>query len=409
MNQKNRPFKMSSRPRLLKKQSSLAILVELERETCESASRPPSEADPDQVREEDLEMHVDEEVEDLEAGELPPGEDDLLDEKGDGDSEGGDTDAAVSSEDENDISVSLASSKKSLSASARGGQTRSRVEEEEIAPPLRMSRRLMSMKRRGKVVPLADLTEEFEFYAGDVLTVRGEEGDFYVCRVLEDVPESSTSFGVAWFNRVDDNLYEVSFDDVCYMDSVITRVALSEVQPEKYSISKPHIKQTKKLLKEALAAERGEEEVSQDEGDDDDDDELGDEDEEEAEDEPPAKRTRSGSRSSSTSSPAKRGKRGQKKGAATPAKGPGRKRKAAEPKEKKERKKKALVAKKDKPRRAGVLIPNENIKLLEKDPTFETSEDIPLMPVKWAIKAVLVNDMEMLKSAIENRQEVYTV
>ena len=37
------------------------------------------------------------------------------------------------------------------------------------------------------------------------------------------------------------------------------------------------------------------------------------------------------------------------------------------------------------------------------------SEDIPLMPVKWAIKAVLVNDMEMLKSAIENRQEVYTV
>ena len=31
------------------------------------------------------------------------------------------------------------------------------------------------------------------------------------------------------------------------------------------------------------------------------------------------------------------------------------------------------------------------------------------MPVKWAIKAVLVNDMEMLKSAIENRQEVFTV
>ena len=225
MNQKNRLFKMSSRPRLLKKQSSLAILVELERETCESASRPPSEADPDQVREEDLEIPVDEEVEDLDGGELPPGEDDLLDEKGDGDSEGGDTDAAVSSEDENDISVSLASSKKSLSASARGGQTRASVEEEEIAPPLRMSRRLMSMKRRGKVVPLADLTEDFEFCAGDVLTVRGEEGDFYVCRVLEDVPESATSFGVAWFNRVDDNLYEVSYvsrinftnvSDYCY-------------------------------------------------------------------------------------------------------------------------------------------------------------------------------------------------
>ena len=45
------------------------------------------------------------------------------------------------------------------------------------------------------------------------------------------------------------------------MDSVITRVTLSEVEPEKFAISKPHIKQTKKLLKEALVAERGEEDV----------------------------------------------------------------------------------------------------------------------------------------------------
>ena len=31
------------------------------------------------------------------------------------------------------------------------------------------------------------------------------------------------------------------------------------------------------------------------------------------------------------------------------------------------------------------------------------------MPVKWAIKAVILNDMEMLKNAIENREEVFTV
>lgn len=37
------------------------------------------------------------------------------------------------------------------------------------------------------------------------------------------------------------------------------------------------------------------------------------------------------------------------------------------------------------------------------------SEDLSLMPVKWAIKAVILNDMEMLKNAIENREEVYTV
>ena len=31
------------------------------------------------------------------------------------------------------------------------------------------------------------------------------------------------------------------------------------------------------------------------------------------------------------------------------------------------------------------------------------------MPVKWAIKAVVLNDMEMLKDAIANREKVYTV
>ena len=206
---------MSNRPRLLKKQSSLAILVEQERETCQSASRPPSEIDPDQ-EEDTLVVNVDEDVGELEEipaqEKLLPDEDALSGENEDGDSEGGDTDAAVSSEDENEpLAVSLAPKNKSLSASARSGQARvSFTNADEIAPPLRMSRRLMSMKRRGKLVPLADLTEEFEFYAGDVLTVRGEEGDFFVCRVLEDVPESASSFGVAWFNRLEDNLYEVS-------------------------------------------------------------------------------------------------------------------------------------------------------------------------------------------------------
>ena len=50
------------------------------------------------------------------------------------------------------------------------------------------------------------------------------------------------------------------------MDSVITRVTLSDVGVVKFAICKPHIKQTKKLLKEALVAERGEEDVLLDEG-----------------------------------------------------------------------------------------------------------------------------------------------
>ena len=203
---------MSMRTRLLKRQSSLAILVEQERETCESTSRPPSEID--QGTEDDP-REIEENVEDV----LEPGESNIADdeglpeEKGATDDEGGDTDVPVSSEDENEpIAVSLAPAlyKKSFSAYVREGKARA----VEVDPPVRLSRRLMSMKRRGKALPMVDLTEEFEFYAGDFLTVRGEENDFYVCRVLEDVPESASSFNVAWFNRVDDNVYEVRLNNV---------------------------------------------------------------------------------------------------------------------------------------------------------------------------------------------------
>ena len=225
-------FKMSLRNRLLKRQSSLAILVEQERETCESTSRPPSE--------------IDQGTEDLddarEIEEIPaPGESNIEDDgilpedKGDLDDEGGDTDVPVSSEDENEpLAVSLASplNKKTFSVYVREGQARAAEED----PPIRLSRRLMSIKRRGKALPMIDLTEEFEFNAGDFLTVRGEDNDFYVCRVLEDVPESASSFSVAWFNRVDDNVYEVRleqcfryfFQEVCecFVYNFILRLTL---------------------------------------------------------------------------------------------------------------------------------------------------------------------------------------
>ena len=199
---------MSLRTRLLRKQSSLAILVEQERETCESTSRPASEADPteDDLREmdEDLEEVAPEELSNL------PDEEAFLADKGDNDSEGGDTDVPLSSEDENEpveVSVGPAMTKRSFSVFVREGQARAI----EVDPPVRLSRRLMSMKRRGVLYAPVELTDEFEFYAGDFLTIRGEEDDFYVCRVLDDVLESATNFNVAWFNRVDENVYEVRF------------------------------------------------------------------------------------------------------------------------------------------------------------------------------------------------------
>lgn len=196
---------MSLRTRLLRKQSSLAILVEKERETCESASRPASEADQSEDDPRDMDDDLEENIAPEELSNLPD-EEAFPDDKGGNDSEGGDTDVPLSSEDENEPEVSVAAmNKRSFSSFVREGQARATEED----PPVRLSRRLMSMKRRGVLHTPVELTEEFEFYAGDFLTVRGEEDDFYVCRVLEDVLESAGSFNVAWFNRVDQNVYEV--------------------------------------------------------------------------------------------------------------------------------------------------------------------------------------------------------
>ena len=62
-------------------------------------------------------------------------------------------------------------------------------------------------------------------------------------------------------NLIGESILQVSFDDVCHMDSVITRVAMSEFEPERFAISRQHIKQTRKLLREALAAEHGDEDI----------------------------------------------------------------------------------------------------------------------------------------------------
>ena len=67
------------------------------------------------------------------------------------------------------------------------------------------------MKRRGKPMLKKFKSEKFLYFANDCLAVRGEENSFYLCRVLDDAPDSSESFAIAWFDRVDSEkqLYKV--------------------------------------------------------------------------------------------------------------------------------------------------------------------------------------------------------
>ncbi|XP_048584119.1 poly [ADP-ribose] polymerase tankyrase isoform X2 [Nematostella vectensis] len=359
-------------PGLTRKLSSLAVLVDQERQNS-SSRRGTADEEPQQTKAQLSESPVTNAVQ-------IHGDSKENEEGGGTDIEGGDTDTDVENEPE---IPSMPSPMRKTASMDHLGKTLPR-----------MSRRLMSMKRRGRLQPMVEVQEEFEFCAGDCLTVRGEDQDFFLCRVLEDVLEAAENFRVSWFNRIDENVYEPSFDDVCSMVSVITRVTLLEHINGTFSLPKKHVRQTKKLLREALMAERGEQIL--DETDEDDDD---DEDDDEIEEEPPAKRTRH-SAASTTPSPRK----GRQKKSSPTKQAMGKKRKAAPPKGRKEK-----VEAKPKARRPGVLIPNPQIKLLDQDPTFESREDLSLMPCKLPIRAVLLNDVNMLKQAIDNVDEVHSV
>ena len=56
---------------------------------------------------------------------------------------------------------------------------------------------------------------------------------------------------------------QVSYDDECHIDAVITRVTIEEKETGKFSLPKQHIKQTKRLLHEALAQEKGDEPIEE--------------------------------------------------------------------------------------------------------------------------------------------------
>ena len=66
----------------------------------------------------------------------------------------------------------------------------------------RQSSRIKSLARRGMVNLDRYKSIKFLYVANDYLAVRGDGNDFYLCRVLEDVPENSDPFNIAWLDRV---------------------------------------------------------------------------------------------------------------------------------------------------------------------------------------------------------------
>ena len=81
----------------------------------------------------------------------------------------------------------------------------------------RQSSRIMSLARRGMVNLDPYKGIKLLYVANDYLAVRGNGNDFYLCRVLEEVPENSDPFNIAWLDRVNaaKQQYQVMFIKFC--------------------------------------------------------------------------------------------------------------------------------------------------------------------------------------------------
>jgi len=122
----------------------------------------------------------------------------------------------------------------------------------------RQSSRIKSLARRGMVNLDRYKSIKFLYVANDYLAVRGDGNDFYLCRVLEDVPENSDPFNIAWLDRVNaaKQQYQISYDDICYQAAVIDRVKLEEVEDGLFVLLPKYFKRVRRLLKEALRMEK---------------------------------------------------------------------------------------------------------------------------------------------------------
>ncbi|XP_029642629.1 poly [ADP-ribose] polymerase tankyrase isoform X2 [Octopus sinensis] len=207
------------------------------------------------------------------------------------------------------------------------------------------------------------------FKKGSFLAVRNSEGTFYVCKAQQIVYRSSKRFRIQWLN-VDQppDVYKLDYLDTTEIECVLCDVKMDRVEKDTYRLPSSQKRRAEQALKKVLNLERG---LPLNEG---------------IEDEEPINKKKKVVESSpkpvkpqSSSKEAKVSQKGKAKG-------------------EKPGKRKGGGKRKDEQK----LKPNPNIEVLEKEPFFETNEPVPFISPhvngKLAIRAVLLNDMTLLKS-----------
>ncbi|CAL1535690.1 unnamed protein product [Lymnaea stagnalis] len=242
---------------------------------------------------------------------------------------------------------------------------------------------------------------------GAFLAVRGAEGIFYLCRAAQNIYSKSKKLRIQWLSlETPPDIYKFDYVDTTEMETVLTEIQMEKVSKDSYKLPQSEQKRAEKILDRAIRVEQGiatadevEEEAmeevenansARDEEEDDDEDE-----EEEEEDSTPRK-----GRS------AKKLTKGKKDRLSTPSQK--KKEKDKQDKTKGLKQKSKSGDKKKGPDRN--LKPNPKIKILEKDPFFDTKDKVPevsaLMTSKLVFRAINTGDVEALKELLQRTEGV---
>ncbi|KAL5008431.1 hypothetical protein ScPMuIL_014012 [Solemya velum] len=242
---------------------------------------------------------------------------------------------------------------------------------------------------------------------GVFLAVRGDdstgEGRFYICKAAQNVYSSTKQFKIQWLNLDQTpNIYKLDYMDHTEIECVLTNLKMERIARDTYRL--PHAEQSRIviILDKALKVERGEliiedvEDLLETKQEEESEEESSEEDWEDEEPTPQKRRKQSPVESKSKSSKAKSVQKDKNK----------------DQKKGKETKKKAGSTEKKKgPDKK--LKPNLKIKVLEKEPLFETKEAVPFISksahAKLVIRAVLLNDMASLKSLLADKDHIYEI
>ncbi|GFO49165.1 poly [ADP-ribose] polymerase [Plakobranchus ocellatus] len=242
---------------------------------------------------------------------------------------------------------------------------------------------------------------------GAFLAVRGAEGTFYLCRTAHNVYSKSRRLRIQWLSvDTPPNDYKFDYVDSTEMETVLTEINMEKISKDSYRLPANEKKRIETILDRALRVEKGiatadeVEEEAMEEMESAKNQEEDEEEEEDDEDEPPKNRK----------STKKATAKAKKAANPTPAEKKKLKEKEKRIKEKEKAKEKASKTKGKGKGPDRNLKPNPKIKVLEKDPFFETKEKVPevsaLMTSKLAFRAINTDSLDDLKAILERTEGV---